>query len=75
MTRRERHIRIIESWGPLSRSNPSLRYEFDGLIARRGLSAFTDEAIRELATALWHGRRRQNRMNAENRKRREARSS
>ena len=71
MTPRERHLRIIESWGPFSRRDQSLRYEFDQLIARRGLSALTDEAIRELATALWHGRRRQNRLNASNRRLRE----
>ena len=70
MTRRERHLRIIASWGSFAYRDLSLRYEFDGLIQRRGLSALTDEAVRELATALVRGAARQKRMNEENRKRR-----
>lgn len=69
MTRRERHLRIIESWGKLGYSH-ILRFHFDGLISKRGLSALTDTAVRELATDLVRSRARQNRMNAENRKRR-----
>jgi hypothetical protein len=72
MNRRERHTRIIESWGNLGHSY--LRFHFDNLIARRGLSALTDEAIRELATDLVRSRARQNKMNAENRKNAERRA-
>lgn len=69
MTRRERHLRIIESWGDL-RTSKSVRFEFDGLLAKLGMSALTDAAVRELATRLVRARSHQNRMNAENRKRR-----
>ena len=49
MTRRERHLRIIESWGPMS----SIRDYFEGMmIAKLGMSAYTDDAIEELARML-----------------------
>lgn len=67
MTRRERHERIIENFGLDSQSG---RYYRMRLLARRGLAAFNDEAIRELATMLVDSRARQQRMNEENRKRR-----
>jgi hypothetical protein len=72
MTRRERHLNIIASWGNFAFRDGLLRYEFDGLIAAFGLRALNDEAVRELATRLIRSRARHNRMNAENRKRREA---
>lgn len=75
MTRRERHLRIIGSWGSFAFRSGSLRYEFDSLIARRGLSALTDEAVRELATNLIRSRARQNKMNEQNRKLREVRAA
>jgi len=65
MTRRERHIRIIESWGINSHLAIFYRQE---LLSQRGLGAFTDEAVRELATKLVKGRARQNRINEQNRK-------
>ena len=73
MTRRERHIRIIESWGNFRYSH-QVRFCFQELMSRRGLAALTDEAVRELATDLVVSQRRHNRMNAENRKRAAARA-
>ncbi len=49
MTRRERHIRIIESWGEYSQAGQFYRQQ---LINRRGLKAFNDAAIEELARSL-----------------------
>ena len=74
MTRRERQLRIIGSWGCLG-SDSYLRFHFDSLISRRGLAALTDEAIRELATDLVRSRARQEKMNAENRRIREGRAA
>jgi hypothetical protein len=74
MTRRERHLNIIANWGSFALRSQTLRYEFDCLIARRGLSALNDAAVRELATALVRARARQNRYNAENKKIREERT-
>lgn len=68
MTRRERHLNIIANWGSFAMRDQTLRYEFDCLIARRGLSALNDAAVQELATSLVRARARQNRLNAENRK-------
>lgn len=66
MTRRERHVRIIENFGLESQSG---RYYRDRLLARRGLAVFNDEAIRELARLLVSGQARQNKYNQENRER------
>lgn len=67
MTRRERLIRIIESWGPYSHT---YRYERDRVIGRMGYAAFTDEAIEALAAGMVDGKRRQAKYNAANKARR-----
>jgi hypothetical protein len=46
MTRRDRHIRLVENFGLDSQAT---RYRRQHLVARRGLAAFTDEAICEFA--------------------------
>ncbi len=67
MTRRERMLRIVESHGEERAS-----WELSGMMARRGrmkrLELLTDEAIDELARRLVVSHRRQQRMNAENRR-------
>jgi hypothetical protein len=67
MTRRERMVRIIESWGPYSHT---YRFEHDRVIARMGYSAFSDEAIEAMASGMVDGRRRQAKYNAANKARR-----
>ena len=67
MTRRERHIRIIESHGLDSQSG---RYHFQQLLSRRKLGALTDAAVEELARDLVDGHKRQQRYNREARERR-----
>lgn len=69
MNARDRHTRIIESFGNINLDHHP-RFHLNALIAKRGLAALTDEAIRELAQSLVDSRRRQNQMNIENRKRR-----
>lgn len=69
MTRRERHIRIIESWGLYSHT---YRFERDRVIGRMGYSAFTDEAIEAMAAGMVNGKRRQEKYNAANKARRAA---
>lgn len=49
MTRRERHLNIIASWGP---HNSTYEWELRGLMARHGLGLFTDEAVEEFARRL-----------------------
>lgn len=68
MTRRERHIRIIESW----RDSSIFRFCRGRVVALRGLAAFNDETIEELARSLVDGRRRQQKMNKQNRELRAA---
>lgn len=63
MTRRERLIRIIESWGPYSHT---FRFERDRVISRMGYSAFSDEAIEAMAAGMVDGKRRQAKYNAAN---------
>lgn len=66
MTRRERHVRIIESHGDSS----SARYEFARLVSLRHLTALNDEAVEGLARALIESHKRQQRYNREARERR-----
>lgn len=61
MTRRERHVRIIENHG----DNPSTRYEFDRVVNARKLGALNDEAVEALARALTASYKRQQRYNRE----------
>jgi hypothetical protein len=69
MTRRERLIRIIESWGPYSHT---YRFERDRVLARMGYAAFVDEALTAMAAGMVDGKRRQARYNAEAKARRAA---
>lgn len=62
MTRRERLIRIIESWGPDSHT---YRYERDRVLGRMGYAAFTDEALTAMAAGMVEGKKRQARYNAD----------
>ncbi len=64
MTRRERHIRIVENFGLDSRWT---RYAMQHLTAKRGIAdLLSDEAIRELATMLVQDYARQKKFSAEN---------
>jgi hypothetical protein len=67
MTRRERHLRIIEWFDDRHR-----RWQLDALLHRRKMTVFTDDAIEELAAALVRDYRREQKMNRENRARRSA---
>lgn len=64
MTRRERHLNIIASWGP---RNQTYRWELNGLMARHGLKLFTDEAIEEFARALVSAQKRHDKNAAQSR--------
>ena len=64
MTRRERHARIINSF-----EERSFRWERDGVLAKMGLAAFSDDAIELFAGNLVRSRRRHQKMNRENRAR------
>lgn len=64
MTRRQRHERILESFG-----SDTLRWHRNGAIARFGLAAFTDAAVEWIARDTVASHRRQQRYNRENRAR------
>lgn len=66
MTKRDRHTRIIESFGN-HRFDSHVRFHFEGVLARLGLSALTDEAVRELAADLVKARTFEKRINKRNR--------
>lgn len=63
MTRRQRHVRTIENT-----TDRRVQWELDALLARHGLTLFTDEAIKMLATAVVQSYRLEQKMHAENRK-------
>lgn len=65
MTRRERHIRIIDSFG-----HDRERYHLASVLARHGLSVLTDDGVEKLAKAIVTGHKLQQRYNRENRARR-----
>lgn len=65
MTRRERHERIISSWGPGSQS---YSYHFQQLMWREGVAALNDAAVEKLARTLVSSYKRDQKRNAENRK-------
>ena len=69
MTRRQRHLNILANFGGL-RGIP-MRH-LDHIIAVHGLKLFTDEAIELLTKHTVANWRHQQRINAENRKRRAA---
>lgn len=64
MTRRERHLRILENMG-VDRT----RWELDHLVQARKLSLLSDEGIEVLTTAVVRTWRRSQRTNRENRAR------
>jgi hypothetical protein len=74
VTRRERHIRIIDNFGGLeSRSGcRTVKFEFDRLLCVHGLSLFTDEAVEMLASRVVASHRFSQKLNRENRARRQA---
>ena len=65
MTRRERHLNIIASWGP---RNQSYRWELSGMMARYGLDLLTDEAIEIFVRRLLENNRRHQKNAAESRR-------
>ena len=64
MTRRQRHLNIISSWGP---SSQTYTWELRSLLNRRGLELFTDEAVEAFARALVTNQRRHEKMAKANR--------
>ena len=66
MTRRERHIRIINSWGPASSFAANVEASMQ---AKLGLAAYTDDAIEEFASMLVRSSRFQKKLNEKNRRR------
>lgn len=65
MTRRERHIRIIDSFPSQDR-----RFHQNQLLARLDLAALTDEAVETLASTMVSSFKWQQRENAKQRARR-----
>lgn len=65
MTRRERHLRIIESFG-----RDRERYHLADVLARHGLSLLTDEGIEKLTQSIVRSHKLQQRYNREARARR-----
>lgn len=65
MTRRERHLNILKSFGLDSQT---VRYHRDRMIDRK-LTAFTDEAIEQLVRDVLGSYRRQQKYSAEARAR------
>jgi hypothetical protein len=72
MTRRERHIRILDNFDGLRMVTGCriVRSELDRLITRHGFELFTDKAIEMLTAATVRDWKRTQRMNRENRARR-----
>lgn len=60
MTRRERHLRIIESFG-----RDRERYHLANVIAHHGLSILTDDGIEKLTTSIVKSHKLQQRYNRE----------
>lgn len=71
MTRRQRHIRILDNFGGLeSRSGcRRVKTELDHLLQTKGLNLFTDEAIELLASRTVASHRLSQRFIRENRAR------
>lgn len=68
MTRRERHIRILDNFGGL-RGSHRVKREFDRLLSIHGLDLLTDEAVEMLAARTVSSHRFSQRINRENRER------
>ena len=62
MTRRERHLRIIENFG-----RDRERYHLTQVIARYGLTILTDDGVKKVALSLVSGHKLQQRYNRESR--------
>lgn len=62
MSRRERHLRILASFGRQA------DWHRDSVVFRRGYAAFTDEAIEEIAQDTVRSYKRSQKANAENRR-------
>jgi hypothetical protein len=60
MTRRERHLRIIENFG-----QDRARYHLSVMLARHGLSLLNDEGVEKVARSLVTGHKTQQRYNRE----------
>jgi hypothetical protein len=65
MTRRQRHLRIIEDFG-----RDRMRYHLAEVLARHGLALLTDEGIETLTRSIVTSHKTQQRYNRENRARR-----
>jgi hypothetical protein len=74
MTRRQRHLRILDNFGGLRGLTGShrVKWEFDRLISIHGLDLLTDEAVEMLASRTVSSHRFTQRINRENRARRQA---
>lgn len=60
MTRRERHLRIVESFG-----RDRERYHLADVIARHGLTVLTDKGVEKLAHSIVSSHKLQQRYNRE----------
>ena len=69
MTRRDRHVRILESWGGIRSLTGSrtIATVVDDLVYRHGFALFTDEAIEMIVARVVSNWKRTRRMNRENR--------
>jgi hypothetical protein len=65
MTRRQRHLRIVESFG-----RDRMRYHLAEVLARHGLDILTDEGVEILTRSIVTSLRFQQKCNRENRVRR-----
>lgn len=65
MTRRQRHLRIIESFG-----RDRMRYHLAEVMARHGLDILTDGGVEILTRSIVTSHKTQQRYNRENRARR-----
>jgi len=68
MTRRERHINIIDNFGVFGRRRYNIQavhWELNDLLINHGLALLTDEAIEMLARRLLASRGQENKINAE----------
>ncbi len=62
MTKRERHLRIIDNFG-----RDRERYHLADVLARHGLSVLNDEGVEKVAQSIVSSHKRQQRYNREKR--------
>jgi hypothetical protein len=74
VTRRQRHIRILDNFGGLKSLSGcrTVKFEFDRLLSVHGLELFTDEAVELLASRVVASHRFSQKLNRENHARRQA---